>query len=212
MFKYPNASKPAHKPVLKTASAPAPASPFADADVPSDWAMPAGQGAADTAAPQGGFFGGAETAPFETTAAAPAVATRNVLNSDVTVVGVLRFTDDLLVDGSVEGEITSDGELTVGANATITAGEKNKVAVRTKSAIIHGRVTGDIVVSDRVELASTAELVGDVTASKISIQEGAVFIGHCMVGAAAAGASIPTTPSKKAAKAALKSDEPDLLG
>lgn len=213
MFKYPNASKPAHKPVLKTASAPAPApaSPFADADVPSDWAMPAGQGNTDNAAPQG-FFGGAETAPFESAAAAPAVATRNVLNSDVSVVGVLRFTDDLLVDGSVEGEITSDGELTVGANATITAGEKNKVAVRTKSAIIHGRVTGDIVVTDRVELASTAELVGDVTASKISIQEGAVFIGHCMVGAAVAGASIPATPAKKAGKSAVKSDEPNLLG
>lgn len=204
MFKYPNASKPA--------PAPAPASPFADADVPSDWAMPAGQGGVDNGASQG-FFGGAETAPFETAAAAPAVATRNVLNSDVSVVGILRFTDDLLVDGSVEGEITSDGELTVGANATITAGEKNKIAVRTKSAIIHGRVTGDIVVSDRVELASTAELVGDVTAAKISIQEGAVFIGHCMVGAAAAGAAaIPATSPKKSSKAAAKSDEPNLLG
>lgn len=203
MFKYPNASKPA--------PAPAPASPFADSDVPSDWAMPAGQGSTDTAAPQG-FFGGAETAPFETPSAAPAVATRNVLNSDVSVVGILRFTDDLLVDGSVEGEITSDGELTVGANATITAGEKNKIAVRTKSAIIHGRVTGDIVVSDRVELAATAELVGDVTAAKISIQEGAVFIGHCMVGAAAAGASIPATPTKKASKTPSKSDSGNLLG
>ncbi len=202
MFKYPNASKPA--------PAPAPASPFNDSDVPSDWAMPAAQGGADVAAPQG-FFGGAETAPFDTTAA-PAVATRNVLNSDVSVVGVLRFTDDLLVDGSVEGEITSDGELTVGANATITAGEKNKIAVRTKSAIIHGRVTGDIVVTDRVELAATAELVGDVTAAKISIQEGAVFIGHCMVGAAAAGASIPATSAKKTAKTPSKSDTGNLLG
>ncbi len=202
MFKYPNASKPAPAPV--------PASPFNDSDVPSDWAVPAGQGAADASAPQG-FFGGAESAPFDT-AAAPAVATRNVLNSDVSVVGVLRFTDDLLVDGSVEGEITSDGELTVGANATITAGEKNKIAVRTKSAIIHGRVTGDIVVTDRVELAATAELVGDVTAAKISIQEGAVFIGHCMVGAAAAGASIPATPAKKAAKTPSKSDTGNLLG
>lgn len=203
MFKYPNAPKPA--------PAPAPASPFNDSDVPSDWAMPAGQGAVDAGASQGGFFGGAEAAPFEA-AAAPAVATRNVLNSDVSVVGILRFTDDLLVDGSVEGEITSDGELTVGANAIITAGEKNKIAVRTKSAIIHGRVTGDIVVTDRVELAATAELVGDVTAAKISIQEGAVFIGHCMVGAAAAGASIPATPAKKTSKATPKDDGGNLLG
>lgn len=110
------------------------------------------------------------------------VATRNVLNSDVKVVGVLRFTDDLLVDGSVQGEIESEGVLTVGVNAVIEAGSKNKVAVRTRSAIIHGQVTGDVVVSDRVELTSTAELLGDVTAAKISIQEGAVFNGYCKVG------------------------------
>ena len=203
MFKYPNASKPA--------PAPAPASPFNDSDVPSDWAMPAGQGAVDTGAPQGGFFGGAETAPFEA-AAAPAVATRNVLNSDVSVVGILRFTDDLLVDGSVEGEITSDGELTVGANAIITAGEKNKIAVRTKSAIIHGRVTGDIVVTDRVELAATAELVGDVTAAKISIQEGAVFVGMCRVGSPAVAPAPAAAPAPKKVARAPKSDDANLLG
>lgn len=126
-------------------------------------------------------------------------ATHNVLNSDVSVVGTLRFTDDLLVDGTVEGEITSDGELTIGANAVIQAGSKNEAAIRTRSAIIQGRVTGDVVVTDRVELTSTAELVGNVTASKISIQEGAVFIGHCMVGVASAS-SVPTTPPAKKVK------------
>ncbi len=163
---------------------------------------------------QGGYFGGAEAAasPFEGPAAVQGMGavTRNVLNSDVSVVGILRFTDDLLVDGSVEGEITSDGVLTVGANASIQAGEKNKVAVRTKSAIIQGRVTGDVVVTDRVELTSTAELVGDVTASKIAIQEGAVFIGHCMVGAAT---SMPAAPApKKGGKAVKASAGDNLLG
>ncbi len=203
MFKY----APPRKPVAPT-PVPAPSS-FDDAAVPSDWATPE-QPVMDD---QAGYFGGAEAAasPFEGPAAAQSVGavTRNVLNSDVSVVGILRFTDDLLVDGSVEGEITSDGELTVGANASIQAGEKNKVAVRTKSAIIQGRVTGDVVVTDRVELTSTAELVGDVTASKISIQEGAVFIGHCMVGAAT---SMPAPTPKKAAKAGKSSAGDNLLG
>lgn len=139
-------------------------------------------------------------------------ATRNVLNSDVTVVGTLRFTDDLLVDGTVEGEITSDGVLTVGANAVIQAGEKNKVAVRTKSAIIHGRVTGDVVVTERVELASTAELVGDITAARIAIQDGAVFVGHCQVGNATAMPTLPTAQPKRSAKRTPAHDEtPNLL-
>lgn len=204
MFKYPQ------KPTAPTAP-----SPFANADVPSDWAAPASQPAAEPAPSP--FFGASEPtspSPFETAATEPAApmpgATRNVLNSDVSVVGVLRFTDDLLVDGSVEGEITSDGVLTVGANASIQAGEKNKVAVRTKSAIIHGKVMGDVVVTDRVELSSTAELVGDVTASKISIQEGAVFVGHCRVGAPV-NMPVPTPAPKRAAKAAGKADA-NLLG
>ncbi len=208
MFKYPN---PPRKP---GAPAPAPApSPFDDAAVPSDWSTPADQPVADDQPVQGGYFGGAEAAasPFEGPVASQGVSsvTRNVLNSDVSVVGILRFTDDLLVDGSVEGEITSDGVLTVGANASIQAGEKNKVAVRTKSAIIQGRVTGDVVVTDRVELTATAELVGDVTASKISIQEGAVFIGHCMVGAATA---MPASSPKKPAKPVKPVSGDNLLG
>lgn len=175
-------------------------SPFAPADVPSDWAAPV----APAPAPEAGGFlpSQPETAsPFEAAAVEAPTVTRNVLNSDVSVVGVLRFTDDLLVDGSVEGEITSDGVLTVGANASIQAGEKNKVAIRTQSAIIQGKVMGDIIVSDRVELSSTAELVGDITASKIAIQEGAVFVGHCSVGAPV-NAPAPAKKSSKPAPAA----------
>ena len=189
MFKYPK--KPDGSPMTP--------SPYAGNDVPDEWSTPVQPATAPVA--DAGYFGVEEPAasPFDmggSAAVAPAT-TRNVLNYDVSVVGILRFTDDLLVDGSVEGEITSDGVLTVGANASIQAGEKNKVAVRTQSAIIHGKVVGDIVVTDRVELASTAELVGDVTASKISIQEGAVFIGHCMVGVATASAMPAEAPAKK---------------
>lgn len=185
-------------------------SPFATADVPSDWAAPSAAPQPEMPAAGGAFFGTEDvsSSPFDAAAvaAAPAV-TRNVLNSDVSIVGVLRFTDDLLVDGSVEGEIESDGVLTVGANASIQAGEKKKVAIRTKSAIIQGKVMGDIVVTDRVELASTAELVGDVTAATISIQEGAVFVGHCSVGAPVAAAPAAKKPAAKAAKsAAVDSD------
>ena len=205
MFKYPQKPTP-----------PAPGNPsFAENDVPAEWGTPVSQPAAAPA--EGGFFGGEETvsSPFDMGAAsgAPATTTRNVLNYDVSVVGTLRFTDDLLVDGSVEGEITSDGVLTVGANASIQAGEKNKVAVRTQSAIIHGKVVGDIVVTDRVVLAATAEVVGDVTAAKISIEEGAVFVGMCRVGnPAVVPATATAAPKKAPARAAKNTDEANLLG
>ena len=204
MFKYPK----------KPDGSPAAPSPFAENDVPDEWASPVQQPMAPAA--DAGYFGTEEStaSPFDMggMVAAPTATTRNVLNYDVSVVGTLRFTDDLLVDGSVEGEITSDGELTVGANASIQAGEKNKVAVRTHSAIIHGKVVGDIVVTDRVVLASTAELVGDVTAAKISIEEGAVFVGMCRVGNPAVAPAPAAASAPKKVGRAPKSADANLLG
>lgn len=189
--------------------------PYSDEDL-SPWNLnPVGSDAA-TSADAEKYLGGEDSSGSSYEGGSPADhaahGTRNVLNSDVTVVGTLRFTDNLLVDGSVEGEITSDGELTVGANAVILAGEKNKVAVRTKSAIIHGRVTGDVVVTDRVELTKTAELVGDISAARIAIQEGAVFVGHCQVGNVAAMPAAAQTKRSSKQRPAAQDDTPNLLG
>ena len=68
-------------------------------------------------------------------------------------------------------------------------------------------MVGDIVVTDRVELAATAEVVGDVTAAKISIQEGAVFVGMCRVGNPAVVPAVATPAPKKAAARAPKSED-----
>lgn len=101
---------------------------------------------------------------------------KNMLNADVEVKGKLKFTDDLLIDGIVEGEISSNGTLTVGENARITAN------IKTKSVIIYGKVYGNITVSDKIELKSTAELNGDVQGRSIAIEAGAIFIGRSEVG------------------------------
>ncbi len=173
----------------------------------SPWATPVGD-SADTGTDNYFTGAGQGASPFSDVgpqAATP--ANSNVLNSDVTVVGTLRFIDDLLVDGIVEGEILSEGVLTVGANAKISGTEKDQPAIRTKSAIIRGQVIGSVVVSERVELASTAVLQGDITASSLSIQEGAQIVGHVQVGASigiespvkavVVGAKKQTKPSEK---------------
>lgn len=129
--------------------------------------------------------------------------TRNVLNSDVEVVGSLRFSDDLLIDGTVEGDISSEGVLSVGQNAVIRA------EINTKSVIIHGKVIGNVTVTDRVELKSTAELVGDIQAASLVIEGGAIFIGHSTVGAPTVGtAGVPA--ARKPAPAQAFTPEPDV--
>jgi cytoskeletal protein CcmA (bactofilin family) len=75
--------------------------------------------------------------------------------------------------------VTSEGDLTVGENASIQAD------IRTRSVVVFGKVKGNIIVTDRCELKQNAELYGDVTAGKLAIEEGATFMGSSTVGAAA---------------------------
>jgi cytoskeletal protein CcmA (bactofilin family) len=130
--------------------------------------------------------------------AAPArsspAATRNVLSSDVEIKGSVKFTNDLVVDGKIEGEITSDGNLTVGENARI------KAEVKTATVVVYGKVHGNLTATDRVELKASAEVVGDIKAKTLSIEAGAIFVGKSTVGtpAAAAQGQSPATPAKAA--------------
>lgn len=104
---------------------------------------------------------------------------KNVLSSDVEIKGTLKFANDLIIDGRIEGEIMSDGDLTVGENANLHAD------IKTRSVTVFGKVHGNITVTDRCELKQNAELHGDVTAGKLAIEEGATFMGSSTVGAAA---------------------------
>ena len=100
---------------------------------------------------------------------------KNVLSNDVEIKGKLRFSRDLIIDGRIEGEVNSEGDLTVGENAQIIGD------IKTRSVVVFGKVQGNITVTDRCELKQNAELNGDVTASKLAIEEGAVFLGSSTV-------------------------------
>jgi cytoskeletal protein CcmA (bactofilin family) len=114
--------------------------------------------------------------PASNTSIAAATNGRNVLSSDVEIKGKVKFTNDLVVDGLIEGEIFSDGSLTVGENARI------KAEIHTRSVVVYGKVHGNITVTDRVELKANAELIGDIKAATISIEAGAIFVGKSTVG------------------------------
>ena len=116
---------------------------------------------------------------------------KNILSSDVEIKGSLKFSNDLIIDGKIEGEVTSDGSLTIGENAFVS-GE-----VKTKSVVIFGKVNGNITVTDRCELKANAVLEGDILAGTLAIEEGATFMGRSSVGAAAR----PHPPAKSASSA-----------
>lgn len=138
-------------------------------------------------------------APSRQSNAAP--SGRNVLSTDVEIKGSIKFSNDLVVDGKIEGSVSSDGALTVGENARI------KAEIKTRSVIIYGKVHGNIEVTDIVELKANAELVGDIKAASLSIEPGAIFVGKSTVGSPSVkpqASSSPATPVKSASSSSNK--------
>lgn len=103
------------------------------------------------------------------------MAAKNNLGSDVEIKGIIKFRTDLAIDGKVEGEIFSQGALSIGENGTINGD------IKTKSASIAGKVRGNVTAQERCELKSQGELLGDLKTPRLAIEEGAVFIGKSEV-------------------------------
>jgi cytoskeletal protein CcmA (bactofilin family) len=94
------------------------------------------------------------------------------IGKSVVVKGELSGSEDLYVDGHVEGSITLRGQsLTVGPNGRVRAN------IEARNVILHGQVDGNITASDRVELRKSASLKGDIATARIAIDDGAYFKG-----------------------------------
>ena len=127
-------------------------------------------------------------------------ANRNILSSDVEIKGTVKFSNDLIVDGKIEGEITSDGNLTIGENARI------KAEVKTATIVVYGKVQGNLTATDHIELKSSAEVIGDIKAKTLAIEAGAIFVGKSIVGTPAQAPA--STPQATAAPAQASAPQP----
>ena len=97
-----------------------------------------------------------------------------ILSGDVEIEGSITFQKELLIDGKVQGQVTSDGVLTIGENANIL-GE-----IQTKSVTVHGKVHGNIT-AECCELKSNCTLEGDLKAARLVIEDGATFVGTSQI-------------------------------
>ncbi len=94
------------------------------------------------------------------------------IGKSVVIKGELSGSEDLYLDGHVEGSIALKGNsLTVGPNGQV------KGSVEGKGVVVQGKLDGNILASDRVELRKSAVVNGDISAQRISIEEGAFLKG-----------------------------------
>jgi|SRR6476469_5018652 len=94
------------------------------------------------------------------------------IGKSVIIKGELSGSEDLYVDGQVEGSIELPGNrLIIGPQGQVRAN------VNAKGVIVQGKLDGNIRASERAELTKSAIAVGDIITQRVAIEEGAFFKG-----------------------------------
>jgi cytoskeletal protein CcmA (bactofilin family) len=110
---------------------------------------------------------------FEPPGRAPAPAgDQATVGKGLFIKGEISGSESLFVDGKVEGSINLPGNrVTVGRNGQVAAN------ITAREIVVLGKVRGNVIASDRVDIRAEGSLSGDVAAARISIEDGAFFKG-----------------------------------
>lgn len=110
-----------------------------------------------------------------------------VIGQSVVIQGGISGSEDLYIDGNVEGSIhLIENRLTIGANANVRAD------IDVRDVVVLGRLNGNVRATGRVELRQTAVVTGDIISERLSIEENAQFTGK--VELKSGGQATQTTP------------------
>jgi cytoskeletal protein CcmA (bactofilin family) len=98
-----------------------------------------------------------------------------VIAEDVHIKGGIRFETSLMIKGSLEGEIISEGLLVVGPTAKINA------TIVTKRLISHGEIQGEVTASELVVLKEASTQTGNITTPYLIAERGSILNGSCVM-------------------------------
>lgn len=131
------------------------------------------------------------------------------IGKSVQIKGELQGSEDLMVDGMVDGTIAlQESRLTIGPNAKV------KANVSARDIVVMGSIQGNLQASGRIELRSGCHVVGDLKAARLSIEENAGFSGKVdlltaekpssasAAAAATPAAAVPAAPTAAATTSA----------
>jgi len=108
----------------------------------------------------------------------------NVIVEGSKVIGDMITESNLRIDGEVKGNVTVAAKIVIGKNGRIDGN------LNCGAADIEGKVEGMIKVEGLLSLRATAQIQGEITTSKLQVEEGANFSGNCTM----SNASVKTTP------------------
>lgn len=99
-----------------------------------------------------------------------------ILGADASFKGELSFDSGAKILGKFEGSIASKGKVLV------ADGSKCSASVKAKEVSVEGNIDGNVEATDRLELKPKGSIVGDITAARMVMADGASIDGHCRIG------------------------------
>jgi len=96
-----------------------------------------------------------------------------IIGKDTVINGTLDIKGALRVDGTVKGKIICSDCVTIGSTGIVEA------EIEADTAIIAGRMVGNVVTAEKIELQAKCEMEGDLKTKSLVIEQGAVFCGAC---------------------------------
>jgi len=97
----------------------------------------------------------------------------SILGPEIEVNGDLKIKGDILIYGTVLGNVECNGKVHTAKGSLING------SVNSKSAYINGKIKGDLIAESKVVLAKFSQLKGNLVSSTLTIEEGAKFDGLC---------------------------------
>lgn len=95
-----------------------------------------------------------------------------IIGKGTTVEGSINIEGATRIDGNVSGKLIANDTVTIGPTGVV------KAEIKARSIVVGGRVEGNLVASEKVELQAKSELVGDITSKSLLVEHGAIFHGN----------------------------------
>lgn len=99
-----------------------------------------------------------------------------IIGESVLVKGNFESNGNLIINGSLEGEIKTKGSVLLGEKSRINAN------ISAQEMLVKGSVVGNLLVSEYLAIGASAKILGDIKCSQISIERGAEINGRVIIG------------------------------
>lgn len=89
--------------------------------------------------------------------------------------GTIKSKGSIRIDGRLEGSILEGNQVIVGTKGYVQGD------INAESVIVGGKINGNVTTKENIELRPGSQLLGDIHTAVLSIGEGAIFEGHCVM-------------------------------